>query len=160
MIYLNQEAILYAVSMCKSRRGYQVGIVSANVREIPYIERMIMSCLKELNVGSATRTSRFCYNLDFLFENGSHIYLISDSSNARGKKAHLLVVDEYIDYRRCQEIYRPIECLEDIEAQVHYFDRVNDTQKWVNDGWIIKNPFVSEKEVADVSEDEFLKIIS
>lgn len=156
MIHLNEEAILYAVSMCKRRSRYQVGIVTSSIRVIPRIEEMIMSSLRELNIFSNIRYSGFSTGREFWFDNGSYICIISNSCNLRGKKAHLLVVDEYIDYEMYQEKYRPIECLEDIEAQVRHLDAV----KWVKNDWLIPNPFYNERETADVSEDEFLKIIS
>ena len=162
MIYLNDEAILYAISMCRRRRGYKVGIVTGSMRNIPHISDMIMYCLRECLRDSNTYVvtgSRISPNLDVSFENGSRIFIIPHSGAARGQRAHLLVVDENIDYERYQQTYRHIECLEEIEAQVRHHDRV-DTVQWFNRDWFAPHPLTHEKEISDVSEDEFLKVIA
>lgn len=161
MIYLNDEAILYAISMCRRRRGYKVGIVTASMRDIPYIRDMIMSCLREYRMESSPYfyESRMNPDIDIRFENGSQIRLIPHSGQARGHKAHLLVVDENVDYERLQEIYRPIECLEDIEARRRYYDRV-DMSQWFSRNWFTAPTSSVKEDIEEVSEDEFLKVIS
>lgn len=153
MIYLNDEAILYAISMCRRRRGYIVGIALSSMRQLNSISHMIMSCMREY------RVKRECYfiasDIDIRFDNGSRIYLLPVFGHARGNRVHLLIVDENIDYGKCQEIYRPIECLEDIEAQRRCEIRAN-----MDEWFITSSPFNLEKEIPDVVECDFLKVLS
>ena len=67
MIYLNEEGIQYAISMCRRRRGYRVGFVLASPRRIESIRNIIMYHLGGANDYEA-HDFRMSRDFDIYFE--------------------------------------------------------------------------------------------
>lgn len=159
MIYLNEEGIQYAISMCRRRRGYRVGFVLASPRRIESIRNIIMYYLGGAN-DYETHDFRMSRDFDVYFENGSRIEIIPHSGRARGYKAHLLVIDEDTDYMLMRDVYAHVECLEEVEARRRHIERREINLEWFNKDWFVAPSLNTEKEISDVSEDEFLKVIA
>ena len=94
MLCLSDEAIKYAISMCRKRQGYKVGLALSQSR---VNRNYVKECIR---VGLGTTDDFRAINIgDVLtinFHNGSRIETMSSRNNVRGKRFHLLIADEKI----------------------------------------------------------------
>lgn len=151
MLLLSKAAVDYAVEECRIRDEYSVVIV--------ILSRTVLE--DTLNNLKHTRDKYDDVRIDkrmnggiVYFNNGSRIRIIPASNNTRGLIAHLLIIDEDIDYELVRSVFYPIERL---EQQRLY-------RKWINrDLQEITYDEDTEcdmgEKVEDVIEKDFLKVI-
>lgn len=150
MIHLNDEAIRYGVSMCESRPRYKVYIATTAQRRNE-VFRLLYSAIDGKDC--AIRKSNL--HMEAIFSNGSYIRTIPATANARGYRAHLMIIDDYADQEIIDRVLRPHEILEDVdrhreELRLRYEVNIEDE---------LERHFSNAEEVPDVSQDEFMKIL-
>lgn len=163
MLWLSDEAIEYAVAKCRRERGYKIGIALNSRAKHNDVELCLRACLRD---SDDFRVRRGGSNMMIEFHNGSYIKVISASDNARGNRLHLLIADEDINDEVLSCVLRPCEILESIERQrrrntdtfrAEYLSRsMQTTGLWAREFLNIDD----NMEVADVSEEEFMKILN
>lgn len=155
MIYLNDDAIRYAISICREKPYYIVGIVAANAERRQLVFKILLESLREHDY----RIHRSRDNVQVYFNNGSKIRTIKASDNARGYKSHLLLIDSDINHEIIDCVLRPLEIPELYELKMCGVDfeefRVRETD-------LIKDEFVcmfQDDGVDIVDEEEFFNIL-
>ncbi len=170
MIYLNEESLQYAISMCRRRSRYKVGIALYSRRQIHELRDMIGRILQmpthdDFMIRASEVLSESPY-LDIRFENGSSIRVIPHSGAARGYRAHLLIADERMRSEDYLDTYRHVECLEEMEYQRERWVRRNpifsETFSWNREGcrFEMDEEARLDREYEDVSEEALMKILS
>lgn len=151
MLLLSKAAIDYAVEECRRRDEYSVVIV---ILSRTVLEDTLNNLKRTRDKYDDVRIDKRMNGGIVYFNNGSRIRIIPASNNARGLIAHLLIIDEDIDYELVRSVFYPIERL---EQQRLY-------RKWINRdlGKITYEENTEcdmEVEVEDVIEKDFLKVI-
>lgn len=163
MLWLSDEAIKYAISMCRKRQGYKVGLALSQSR---VNRNYVKECIR---VGLGTTDDFRAINIgDVLtinFHNGSRIETMSSRNNVRGKRFHLLIADENISDEFYSELRGHYEILGDIERQEwrtrRYPNTLTREDLLSTHNWECE--FFQEdnnREIADVSESEFMEILN
>ena len=162
MIHLNDDAIKYAISMCRSRSNYKVGIVSRPI-SMKYIRNVLTNNIDEGECHIRRNGGNF---IQVAFVNGSYIQTIPASDNARGHRAHLLLIDNTIDRNIVDNVFRHIEILEDVDEINRYNNENANAHRGLTAEHIFFDEFIMtipddylEDHTADIDEDEFMKIL-
>lgn len=167
MLWLSGEAIEYAVAKCRREPGYKVGIALNSRAKHNEVEMCLRGCLRDTD---ELRIRRSVCNMMIEFHNGSYIKVISASDNARGNRLHLLIADEDINDEVLDCVLRRCEILESMERQrrryaenlrtefrAEYLSRpMEPTGLWEREFFNTND----DKDFADVSESEFMKILN
>lgn len=159
MIWLSDEAIEYAVAKCRRERGYRIVIAVPNMDRIRNIECILRSVLRPIDEFGIRRNGGLTIN----FSNGSTIKVLTANDNVRGHRVHLLIADEDINDEIIDCILRPCETLEYYERQQRYKAEEYWTIPIANNTVMLKKIFLGiddDKEVTDVSEEEFMNILN
>jgi hypothetical protein len=158
MIYLNEDAIKYAISICKSKQNYKVGIV-INTIKIDYVKSILLDLLKDEDCHIRRNGGNF---IQVQFNNGSLIRSIPASNNARGFRVHLLIIDDDVDRNIVNVVFKPLQ----IDYDIMYRETANAVTGFTADRiffdeFVITFPDedVDENETAYIDEDEFMKIL-
>ncbi len=152
MIHLNDEAIRYGVSMCESRPRYKVYIATTAQRRNE-VFRLLYSAID----GKDCVIRKSNLHMEAIFSNGSYIRTIPATANARGYRAHLMIIDDYADQEIIDRVLRPHEILEDVDR---YREKINTSRSEMNIWDEVGAMFLNNiEEVPDVSQDEFMKIL-
>lgn len=167
MLWLSNEAIEYAVAKCRREPGYKVGIALNSRSSNTQVELCLRECLRDTD---EFRVRRSICNMTVEFHNGSYIRVITASDNARGYRMHLLIADENINDDVINCVLRPCEILESIERQRRRYDEETLRRNFRRE--YLSRPYESsvwetelinvgeDKDFADVSESEFMKILN
>jgi len=167
MLWLSDEAIEYAVAKCRREPGYKVGIALNSRAKHNEVEMCLRGCLRDTD---ECRIRRSVCNMMIEFHNGSYIKVIPASDNARGNRLHLLIADEDINDEVLDCVFRRCETLESMERQrrrytenlrtefrAEYLSRpMEPTGLWEREFFNTND----DKDFADVSESEFMKILN
>lgn len=167
MLWLSNEAIEYAVAKCRREPGYKVAIALNSRAKHTQIEMCLRDCLEDTD---EFRIRKSACDMTIEFHNGSYIRTIPASDNARGYRMHLLIADEDINDEVINCVLRPCEILESIERQkrrynetlrrdfrTEYLSRpMEPTELWEREFFNSDD----DKDFADVSESEFMKILN
>lgn len=105
MIDLTKSALVYAANMCEELPGYRIAIAVPSVDAVNTIFNIVSTRIEDDKADfhiSKTHSS-------ILFSNGSCIDIFVGNESCRGKKAHLLIVDEAIDKEIVNCVLRPME---------------------------------------------------
>ena len=167
MLWLSDEAIEYAVAKCRREPGYKVGIALNSRAKHNEVEMCLRGCLRDTD---ECRIRRSVCNMMIEFHNGSYIKVIHASDNARGNRLHLLIADEDINDEVLDCVFRRCETLESMERQrrlyaenlrtefrAEYLSRpMEPTGLWEREFFNTND----DKDFADVSESEFMKILN
>lgn len=104
------------------------------------------------------------------FHNGSYIKVIPASDNARGNRLHLLIADEDINDEVLDCVFRRCETLESMERQRRRYTenlrtefRAEHLSRPMEPTGLWEREFFNtndDKDFADVSESEFMKILN
>ncbi len=121
MIYLNDDAIKYAVSICRERPNYKVGIITAGIAKIQSVYDVLRCTVDECDC----RMRKSINSIQITFNNGSTIIVVHASENMRGYKMHLLIIDEFVDDRIVEQVLLFIESLEDYDRGKRMQEREN-----------------------------------
>lgn len=159
MIWLSDEAIEYAVAKCRRERGYRIAIAVPSMDRIRNIECILRSILRPTDEFRTRRKG----GLTIDFNNGSRIKVLTANDNARGYRVHLLIADEDINDEIIDCVLRPCEILEYYERQQRQKAEEYWTIPIANNTAMIKKIFLGiddDKEVTDVSEEEFMNILN
>lgn len=160
MLWLSDEAIEieYAVSKCRSERGYKVGIALNSRAKYKEVELCIRRCLRDTDDFKLRRSTN---NMEIEFHNGSYIKVIPASDNSRGYRYHLLILDEYISDEVLNCVLRHCEIPESIERQRYRRYNSDVFEKEYICNWVMSADNAdNDKDYADVSEDEFMEILN
>jgi len=162
MLYLSEASIEFAVKECRRRNGYTVIVVVNSHTMLENTFNNLRCMLDKYN------DVRFRKNMNsgcIDFKNGSYVRVVPATENARGYKSHLLIMDECVDYELAQRAFYHIECREQADAQRNHYLIREMTNKYFSGYEPSVYNFKTytmgdwEKEIEDVSEEEFLKVL-
>lgn len=168
MLYLSEEAMDYAMAMCKRNRGYRVVIVTSSEQRKEFILHYIGGS-RDWN--PQRRMIHYYHPQYAELDNGSVIDIVSASENARGRRAHLVIVDDEVSDELINSVFRPIEILEQVERRQrrYEYEEFDINRLWAahaNTRWTITIPSDDEEEPETedenesiVSEDELMKVL-
>lgn len=164
MIWLSDEAIEYAFAKCRSERGYKIIVAVSNRHKQQNVEYALRRNIRDTD--EFNKVLRCGGNILIEFKNGSYIKVIPAVENARGYKCHLLIVDEYVDDEIINCVFKPMEILEEIERR-RWKEYACFKPKYACFKpeyaclWEHVFPNIdNDEEIADVSEEEFMKILN
>lgn len=133
MLYLlSDDELQYAVQKCLNNAGFRV-VIAFNTsarRNNALIE--IQRILTDRN-DYRIRSSHYGFSVEF--QNGSYLSSVTATEGARGRRCHLLVVDEAIDRRIVYEVLKPLETMRYDNEFRTGFDR-----------YIRKNPIIFDQQ--------------
>lgn len=159
MLWLSDEAIEYAVKICRRKQNYKVGIVLQNELRILDLEDCLRDCLRDREDFQIHR-SRGCLMIEFC--NGSYIKTMLATNNSRGHRVNLLIADENIDDEILDYVFRYCETLDNIERRNQRYsntlarEEVLSYYHWGREFFYEDN----DEEIADVSESELMKLLN
>lgn len=105
MIDLTRSALVYAANICEELPRYRIAIAVPSMDAVNNIVNIVSMNIEDDKADfhiSKTHSS-------ILFSNGSCIDIFVGNENSRGKRAHLLIVDEAIDKELVSCVLRPME---------------------------------------------------
>lgn len=152
MIHLNREAIQYAASMCRNQPRYKV-YVAVTPRRKKAAFKMIIDVTKN----EECEIKESINSMIVMYKNGSCIGVVPAAINSRGHRAHLLVVDDYVDPKIIDAVLRRIEILENVDG--FGLAKRGDGQVAFKDEFIFYDRENNERNIEDVDETEFIKMI-
>lgn len=172
MIHFNEEAVKYGVAMCKSRPHYKVCVVITQAHQTEAFEA-IYSAID----GENCIVRKSSVYIQVTFSNGSYIRTIPATDNARGYRAHLMIVDDCADREIIECVLRPHEILEDVDRQRQTHRQIHEYRAdfvFVDEiaGGEPVNTFLNEydakfdgeieneKIIDDIDEEEFMNILN
>lgn len=164
MLYLSEEAINYAMAICARKSRYRVVIAATTEGKRDNILRYIAGSHERSPDRIGRGISKFAE-----WQNGSVIKIVPVNERIRGIRAHLVIVDEDIDYETINIVFNGMETLEQAERRQQRYEEfdINRLQTTNTETiWTITIPSNDEEEpeVEDeaeliVSEDELMKVL-
>ena len=120
MIYLSESAIQYAFMLCLEKERYIINIAMATKEKVE-IWYSKFNKLIESNSGAVRKSISIRSGYGSIeFTNGSSLSMFcADESLSRGKRCHLLIVDEKIEKDIVDKVLRPHETLNYREMMLH-----------------------------------------
>lgn len=112
MLYYSKAALRYAFDRCLERERYKVGIATSHRHQAANI---LLDMIKNISPSEVQVLLLTKHNPCVRFSNGSEISFIPQNESARGRKLHLLIVDEDVESQFLQCVLRPMEILEYME---------------------------------------------
>lgn len=167
MLFLSEEAINYAMAICARKSRYRVIIAATTEEKRNNILRYVAGSREWSPDRIGGGASKFIE-----WQNGSVMKIVPVSENARGIRAHLVIVDEDADDETIDVVFRRMENLELAERRQRRYEEFDINRLWegthANAMWTITIP--DDEETEDkfkeeyepeviVSEDELMKIL-
>lgn len=150
MLYLSEAAIDYAITMCATRPMYRVVIATATEQKGQDVLQYI--------AGSRERSPyRIRRGIDKFAEwqNGSVISTINANYCARGRRAHLVIIDDNISDEVVDTVFRRMEILESVDRNRRRFEEEYDLNRLrTEQGEILWSVVIPEYEEENNSEQE------